>query len=184
MIHFFRTSPSLLPRRVPPLISVFSPQARRGNRTLLACSVPLRSKVGGASEPSPDFCGMGPPGCLLAWCLLKDFCGNVWRFRNKSVNWQLFLYSQCNSVTEADYKVFGEQLNSMLATLKLLWQTCKRMPKASGLGNQAEKLKMNYSALYELNEDIKNYRIRAPKDKEWSSLLAQASLALKKVAYD
>lgn len=95
-----------------------------------------------------------------------------------------FLYSQCNSVTEADYKVFGEQLNSMLATLKLLWQTCKRMPKASGLGNQAEKLKMNYFALYELNEDIKNYRIKAPKDKEWSSLLSQASLALKKVAYD
>ena len=106
MIRYFRTSPSLLPRRVPPLISVFfnglytpfgspvsggqKPQARRGNRTLLACSVPLRSKVGGASEPSPDFCGMGPPGCLLAWCLLKDFSGNVWRFRNKSVNWQLF----------------------------------------------------------------------------------------------
>lgn len=95
-----------------------------------------------------------------------------------------FLYSQCNSVTEADYKVFGEQLNSMLATLKLLWQTCKRMPKASGLGNQAEKLKMNYSALYELNEDIKNYRIKAPKDKEWSLLLSQASLALKKVEYE
>ena len=85
MIRYFRTSPSLLPRRVPPLISVFSPQARRGNRTLLACSVPLRYKVGGASEPSPDFCGMGPPGCLLAWCLLKDFCGNVWRLQNKSV---------------------------------------------------------------------------------------------------
>ena len=98
--------PSLPLRKAPPLISVFfnglytpfgspvsggqKPQARRGNRTLLACSVPLRSKVGGASEPSPDFCGMGPPGCLLAWCLLKDFCGNVWRFRNKSVNWQLF----------------------------------------------------------------------------------------------
>lgn len=26
----------------------------------------------------------------LAWCLLKDFCGNVWRFRNKSVNLELF----------------------------------------------------------------------------------------------
>lgn len=95
-----------------------------------------------------------------------------------------FLYSQCNSVTEADYKVFGEQMDSMLTTLKLLWQTCKRMPKVSGLVNEAEKLKMNYSALYELNEDIKNYRIKAPKDNEWSSLLSQASLALKKVAYD
>lgn len=75
-------------------------------------------------------------------------------------------------------------MDSMLTTLKLLWQTCKRMPKVSGLVNEAEKLKMNYSALYELNEDIKNYRIKAPKDNEWSSLLSQASLALKKVAYD
>lgn len=95
-----------------------------------------------------------------------------------------FLYAQCNSVTEEDYKFFGEQLNSMLATLKMLWQTCKRMPKSCGISNEAEKLKMNYSALYELNEDIKNYRIKAPKDAEWSALLSQANLALKKLAYD
>lgn len=92
-----------------------------------------------------------------------------------------FLYAQCNSVTEADYKVFGEQLCSMLATLKMLWQSCKRMPKSCGISDEAEKLKMNYSALYELNEDIKNYRIKAPKDKELSALLSQASLALKMV---
>lgn len=91
-----------------------------------------------------------------------------------------FLYAQCNTVTEADYKVFGEQLCSMLTTLKMLWQSCKKMPKSCGISNEAEKLKMNYSALYELNEDIKNYRIKAPKDKEWSALLSQASLALKR----
>lgn len=39
--------------------------------------------------------------------------------------------------------------------------------------------KMNYSALYELNKDIKNYRIKAPEDEELSALLSQASLALK-----
>lgn len=92
-----------------------------------------------------------------------------------------FLYAQYNSVTEADYKVFGEQLCSMIATLKMLWQSCKKMPKSCGISNEVEKLKMNYSALYELNEDIKNYRIKAPKDEEWSALLSQASLALKRV---
>ena len=30
--------------------------------TALRCSEPLRSKVGGASKPSPWLCGMGPPG--------------------------------------------------------------------------------------------------------------------------
>ena len=32
-----------------------------GNRPT-RCSEPLRSKVGGASKPSPWLCGMGPPG--------------------------------------------------------------------------------------------------------------------------
>ena len=95
-----------------------------------------------------------------------------------------FLYAQCNSVTETDYKIFGEQFNSMLATLKLLWQTCKRIPKSSGLGNEVEKLRINYSALYELNEDIKYYRIKALKNADCSALLSQASIALKKIAYD
>ena len=30
------------------------------------CSEPLRSKVGGASKPSPWLCGMGPPSYYLA----------------------------------------------------------------------------------------------------------------------
>ena len=62
MIHFFRTSPSLLPRRVPPLISVFfnglytpfgspvcggqKPQGRRGKPPYSVLE-PLRYKVGG-----------------------------------------------------------------------------------------------------------------------------------------
>ena len=56
------------------------------------------------------------------------------------------------------------------------------MPKEYGVKTEAEKLKRNYSALYELNNDIKNYRIKATKDAEWSALLSDASLALKKVA--
>ena len=34
--------------------------------TALRCSEPLRSKVGGASKPSPWLCGMGPPSYYLA----------------------------------------------------------------------------------------------------------------------
>ena len=37
------------------------PQERE-DVTALRCSEPLRSKVGGASKPSPWLCGMGPPG--------------------------------------------------------------------------------------------------------------------------
>lgn len=93
-----------------------------------------------------------------------------------------FLYSQCNTITEQDYNVFGQQLSSMLNTLKGLYVSCKRMPKEYGADAEVEKLKMNYNALYELNSDIKNYRIKASKDAEWTTLLSDASMALKKVA--
>lgn len=93
-----------------------------------------------------------------------------------------FLYSQCNTVTEQDYNVFGKQLTSMLNTLKHLYVSCKRIIKDRGASVEVEKLKMNYNALSELNNDIKNYRIKASKDAEWSLLLSKASFALKKIA--
>lgn len=92
-----------------------------------------------------------------------------------------FLYSQCNTVTERDYNVFGKQLTSMLNTLKSLYTSCRQMPEEYGVSAEAEKLKRNYSALYELNGDIKNYRLKAAKDAEWSTLLSDASTAIKKV---
>lgn len=92
------------------------------------------------------------------------------------------LYSRCNTITARDYDVFGKQLTSMLGVLKSLYVSCKQMPKEYGVAVEAEKLKRNYSALYELNGDIRNYRVRAAKDAEWSALLADAGSALKKVA--
>ena len=92
-----------------------------------------------------------------------------------------FLYSQYNTITERDYNVFGKQLTSMLNILKMLYVSCKQMPKEYGVSIEAEKLKRNYSALYELNSDIKNYRIKALKDVEWTALLKDAGMAIKKV---
>ena len=56
------------------------------------------------------------------------------------------------------------------------------MIKDCGASVEVEKLKMNYNALSELNNDIKNYRIKASKDAEWSLLLSEASSVLKKIA--
>lgn len=87
-----------------------------------------------------------------------------------------FLYSQCNTITEHDYNVLGKLLTSMLNILKALYTSCKQMPKEYGVDAEAERLKKNYSALYELNSAIKNYRVKAVKDAERSALLADASL--------
>lgn len=122
---------------------------------------------------------------LLEVLTLNEYSVGSLRKLNRDLDsFYEFLYAQCNSVKEAEYQVFGEQLCSMLATLKMLWLSCKKMPKSCGISDEVEKLKMNCSALYELNEDIKNYRIKAPKDEEWSALLSQASLALKREFYD
>ena len=52
------------------------PQERE-DVTALRCSEPLRSKVGGASKPSPWLCGMGPPGKRwgIGWVLP---CSKAW----------------------------------------------------------------------------------------------------------
>ncbi len=96
-----------------------------------------------------------------------------------------YLYSQYNTITERDYRIFGKQLTSMLNILKSLYTICKKVSKEYGISIEAEKLKRNYSALYELNSDIKNYRIKAARDADWSALLSDASSAIKKIsAYD
>ena len=71
---FFRkpTRPSLPLRKAPPLISVFSPQGRRGNRPT-RCSEPFHSMDGGPSEVYASsgaavfLCGNEP--ALLKSCL-------------------------------------------------------------------------------------------------------------------
>ena len=68
------TRPSLPLRKAPPLISVFSPQGRRG-KNALRCSEPLRSKVGGPSKVFAILCGLGPPGCKWKHLLLLNFGG-------------------------------------------------------------------------------------------------------------
>lgn len=93
------------------------------------------------------------------------------------------LYSQCNTITEREYRVFEKQFDSMLKTLIAFYALCEKMPKEYGMSHEAEKLKMNYGALYELNNDIKNYRIKALKDSEWTTLLSEANVALKNIVH-
>ena len=52
-----------------PLTGDRNPSRKGKDVTALRCSEPLRSKVGGASKPSPWLCGMGPPGDELGLSL-------------------------------------------------------------------------------------------------------------------
>lgn len=94
------------------------------------------------------------------------------------------LYSLCNTITESDYMVFAEQLTSMIDTINFLYKTCKHMPNNSELDKETERLKMNYSALKELNDDIRNFKINASGNAEWTTLLSDACKALKNLSHD
>lgn len=96
-------------------------------------------------------------------------------------NFYELLYDQWDSITEQDYKTFGPQLQIMLSTLKELYDTYKKMPSSLGLKNETEKLGMNYSAIYEVDSDIRNIKINAAKDSEMKSLLQKASFLTKTI---
>lgn len=89
------------------------------------------------------------------------------------------LYNQWNTITEEEYKTFGGQLVVMLQTLKELYQACKRIGNKN-LDKQIELLEMNYSAIYEVNSDIVNFRINLPKDERFKRVMEEASKRINK----
>lgn len=96
-------------------------------------------------------------------------------------NFYELLYSQWNTVTKDDYAVFGPQLQIMLNTLRELYNTCKKLSDIPNFDKETEKLGMNYSAIFEINSDIKNFRIKKQEDDEMTLLMKQASDVVKSI---
>ena len=82
-----------------------------------------------------------------------------------------FIYDEWRTISEDDYNVFGGQFVILIQTVKQLYDACKKQPKSMGLSEEARKLGMNYSALYELNSDIVNFCIKMPKNEEMKKTL-------------
>ena len=82
-----------------------------------------------------------------------------------------FIYDEWRTISEDDYNVFGGQFVILIQTVKQLYDACKKQPKSMGLSEEARKLGMNYSALYELNSDIVNFCIKMPKNEEMKKAL-------------
>ena len=88
------------------------------------------------------------------------------------------IYDDWNTITEQDYAVFGGQLSLLVSTLKQLYDDCRKSILRSAMHGEVERLGMNYSALYELNSDIVNYRIKAPRNTELQMMMSKASKVL------
>lgn len=92
------------------------------------------------------------------------------------------LHEDYNSITSEDYSVFGPQLKMMLQSMKDLHRLCSAMPSSYNFERETERLEMNRSDLYELSYDIENYLLPEKINPSLSSLLREASSALKSLA--
>ncbi len=85
------------------------------------------------------------------------------------------IYSQFNEINAAEYKVIGPQLGLLLNTLKGLCTTYKKLGYTVELSKEVSSLGRNYSALYELNSDIKQFRVRKKMNPNLTNALNNAS---------
>ena len=85
------------------------------------------------------------------------------------------IYEDFGTITEQEYAVFGGQLTLLVKTIKQLYDDCRRSAEHRALRNEVERLGANYSALYELNSDIVNFRIKAPRNAELQEMMSKAS---------
>lgn len=88
-----------------------------------------------------------------------------------------FLHTQLNGVTQKDYKIFGPQLSILLSTLKDLYKTCQSLPKSWGFATETDKLGKNYSALYEIESDLRTFKDGKTSNPEIKDLLSKAGVA-------
>lgn len=91
------------------------------------------------------------------------------------------LYSQWRTVTEEDYKSLEGLFKVLLDTIKGLYDTCRKAPKELGLKTETKKLGMNYAALHEINSNILNFCIKAPRNQELKAALATAGEMMKQL---
>lgn len=90
------------------------------------------------------------------------------------------VYGQFNEITPDDYRIIEPQLMLLLNTLKGLCNTFRKIPVSEKLSGEVEALSRNYSALYELNSDIKNFRVKNISP-ELANALKKASAAMKRL---
>lgn len=74
-----------------------------------------------------------------------------------------------------DYKIIGPQLNFLLATVKNLYHTYKRITLSPKLKNQVINLWNNYSTLLEINTDLVRFRHEGEKNEELAKAMKKAS---------
>lgn len=95
---------------------------------------------------------------------------------NKSLdNLYALLYSQISEINRDDYRALGPQLDLLLLTIKDLYKVLKRNYISSDIKKEVALLWDNYSAISEINHDLKYFRFDSNLPKNLSEALSKAS---------
>lgn len=97
----------------------------------------------------------------LASPLFVERQGEVSRLLNDVDRLSNQLHDEFITITEDDYRLFGPELKIVISTLKALRRESKTRPE---LRCYDERMREQIVDLEELNHDILEFRVKAPKD--------------------
>lgn len=92
------------------------------------------------------------------------------------------LYARFNSISEAEIIELTPVLTELLKSIKALHTSFRKSSSLLKMDNEILKLGMNYSALYEINSDLHNFRMPSNEDKELRELLNKVSVLMHKIS--
>ncbi len=99
----------------------------------------------------------------MASPLFVERQGEVTRILNEVDRLSDRLHDEFITITEDDYNQFGPELKIVIETLKALRRESRLRPE---LRRYDERMRQQILDLEELDHDIVEFRIKAPKDKE------------------
>ncbi|MBQ9588441.1 MAG: hypothetical protein IJR26_11400 [Bacteroidales bacterium] len=105
----------------------------------------------------------------LASPLFVERQGEVARILNEVDRLSDRLHDEFITITEDDYRMFGPELKIVISTLKALRRESQSRPE---LRRYDERMREQILDLEELDHDIVEFRIKAPKDEELQQTLA------------
>lgn len=95
--------------------------------------------------------------------------GEVARLLNEVDRLSERLHNEFITITEDDYRMFGPELKIVISTLKALRRESQSRPELKSYDNRMREQILD---LEELDHDIVEFRIKAPKDEELQQTLA------------
>jgi len=108
----------------------------------------------------------------MASPLFVERQGEVARILNEIDRLSDCLHEDFITITEEDYRMFGSELKIVISTLKALRRESQSRPE---LRRYDERMREQILDLEELDHDIVEFRIKAPKDESLQRTLASLS---------